>query len=238
MTTPATFNSPYRIVCNAMDNAGLLEQGAEPNSEQLARYMNRLQGLINFLQIQGLKLWLQTDQAVTLVANQASYTMTLGGNVNINKPLRVLQGYYLDSSSNRRPIYPLSREEYLRLSNVTQTGQINSYFVDKQVSQLVVTFWLTPDSNAATGTAHLLIQQQVTGLVALNDTMNFPQEWFIGLGWALSAEICTGQPPAIIKRCEEKAAFYIQALEGWDVEDAATRFTPDSQQLTFSRFNR
>jgi hypothetical protein len=236
MTSPATFNNSYRIICNAMDNAGLLEQGDEPNSEQLAKYQTRLNDYINFLQTQGLKLWLQFDQAIPLVANKATYTMTLSGDINITKPLRCLQGYYLDTNSIRRPIYPMSRDEYLTLSEPLQTGQLNSYFVDKQQNQLAVTFWCVPDANAALGTAHLLIQNQVTNLISLTDAMNFPQEWFIALHWGLAAEICTGQPPAIVSRCEERATFYMAALEGWDVEDASTRFSPDPQSLVTSRF--
>jgi hypothetical protein len=236
MTTPATFNGAYRIICDAMDDAGMLEEGTEPNPEQLVKYMRRLNDIINTAQTQGLKLWLQFDQAVTLIAGQATYNFKLGGDVNINKPLRALQGYYIDSSSNRRPLFPISRDEYLRLSNVSQQGPINDYFVDKQQSQLAVTFWLTPDAQAATGVAHLLIQNQVTNLIQLTDSMNFPQEWYIYLHWALADEICTGQPPDIVQRCKQKADLYKDMLDGWDVEDASTIFAPDSQQLYHGRF--
>src|SRR5205823_9205070 len=95
MTTP-TINSPNGIICDAMQDAGLLQPGDEPSSEQYVMYSRRLRDLINFWQTQGLKLWLQFDQSVTLVAGQAKYTMLSGGDVNITKPLRVLQGYYAD----------------------------------------------------------------------------------------------------------------------------------------------
>lgn len=237
MTTPVV-NSPNGIICDAMQDAGLLQPGDEPSSEQYVMYSRRLRDLINFMQTQGLKLWLQFDQTVTLVSGQAKYTMFSGGNVNITKPLRVLQGYFSDVNGVKRPLTVLSRDDYTRLSQVSQTGPINSYFVDKLATELDVYFWLTPDATAATGTGQLVIQQQVTIFTNLTETMNFPEEWRMALRWGLADEMATGQPKEIMDRCEKRAGFYRQALEDWDVEDASTTFTPDTRQIagTTSRF--
>ena len=215
-----------------MKDAGKLQEGQIPNSEQFAEYSMRLNDVINTLQTQGLRLWTQTDQSVTLVSGTRDYTMKSGGSVNITRPTRVLQGYYLDSSSNRRPIYPISWDEWLRLSTTTTEGAISQYFVQKQVAQLTVSFWLTPDDEAATGTAHLLIQQQITNFTGLYDTIDFPPEWMLTLRWNLAADICAGQPETVMNRCEQKAQFYRNLLDGWDVEDTSTRFAPDSQVMS------
>lgn len=237
MTTAASFPTPDRLIRYAMLDAGLLQQGDEPNSDQYAEYTNRLNDLINLLGTQGLKLWTYIDQSITLVSGTQSYTLGPSGSILTVKPLRAIQGYYLDSSSVRRPIYPLSWDEWLRLSNVTQTGPISQYFVDKQVANLVVYFWLTPDATAALGTAHLLVPRQITNFTGLTDTMNFPQEWFMGLRWLLADDICTGQPPAIMARCAERAQAYRVALEDWDVEDASTQIQPNLQQSGYGRSN-
>jgi len=211
-----------------MVDAGYLQEGADPTPEQYANYMNRLNDVINFEQTQGLKLWLQYNLPVTLVAGQQTYTIGPGGSINMAKPMRVLDSsYYIDSNGIRRPLIPLSRDDFNRLSNPGQTGAINSFFCDKQQTQLAVSFWLVPDAQAATGSVVLLVQQAVTGLVSLTDTMNFPNEWFIFLRWALADDICTGQPQAIMDRCLGKASMYRDALSAWDVEDASTSFAPD-----------
>lgn len=227
MTAPATFNSPARIIENAMENAVLLAEGDTPNSEQYAKYLVRLTDLINFWATQGLKLWTLTDLSVPLTAGQAKYTIGPSGNVVMPKPMREIQAYYLNSDSIRRPLYIISWDEYLRLSQVTQTGAINSVFVDKQQTQINVSCWLVPDADAATGTLHLLTQQQLTNPVTLTEALNFTSESFIALHWMLAAEICNSQPQAVIDRCTAMAATYRQALEAWDVEDAATQFQPD-----------
>lgn len=228
MTLPAS-NAPFQIIDDAYHETGLVQEGDTVNGEQLARGMRRLNDIIVFETTQGLKLWLQTDTAVTLTAGKATYNFEPSGDINITKPLRVLQGYYLNSGGVRSPLVVLSRDDYMRLSQINQVGAINSYFVDKQVANLAVSFWLTPDATAATGIAHVLLQQAVTQFSGLTDTMDFPLEWKLFLTWGLADEICTGQPASIMQRCQQKAEMYRTALEAWDVEDAPTSFAPDQQ---------
>src|SRR5258706_15988930 len=107
MTAPA-INTPNSIIDAAMRNSGKLGEGSVPTSEQYAMYMNDLNRLINLWQTQGLRLWLQTDLSIPLVAGQGGqgnpYTLKPGGSVNITRPLRAIQGYFLDQFSVRRPI--------------------------------------------------------------------------------------------------------------------------------------
>lgn len=226
-------NSAKSIVETALRHSGKLAEGQTPTSDQYANGLMDLTRLCNLWQTQGLKLWLQTDLEVTLVAGVGGqgdpYVLGPGGDVNMTKPLRIQQGYYMDANGVRRPIYPLSWDEWMRLSQTSQQGQISQYFVNKQQTSLLVNFWLIPDTVAATGTAHLLCQQQVETAINLTDTMNFPTEWSIALVWGLADEVCTGQPQAIMDRCRMKAIEYRAMLEDWDVEDAQTSFAPDQR---------
>lgn len=228
MPLPTNYNTPDRIIRLGAKDAGLLQEGDDPTSEQYADWIGRLNDIVKLEQTQGLKLWLNADQEVVLVANQTTYVVAVGGDVSVPKPLRVIEGYYL-LGETRRPLTPLSREEYTRMSNTAQAGALNNYFVDKQAYQLNVSFWMTPDAQAALGTAHLIIQQPMTDLINLTDTINFPQEWFIFLRWAFADDVSTGQPQAIIDRCAAKCSQYRNVLEDWDVEDASTSFAPDSR---------
>ena len=231
MAGPATFLTAQRVIRMAYRDAGITQEGDEPNGEQYADGMVRLNDLANLWQTQGLKLWLINDLSVPLVAGQATYTLSPTGDVVMVKPLRVIQAYYMDTSNIRRPLNPLSWEEWTRLSQINQSGQLNSYFVDKQQSSLKVSFWELPDSVAATGTAHLIIQQQATQMVSLTDTTAFPMEWSMALRWGLADDLATGQPQPIMDRCEKRAKAFREALEDWDVEDAATTFTPDQRSM-------
>lgn len=229
MTTPAYFNTAARAIDYAMKDAGLIGEGETPTSEQYAENLNRLNDIINLEQTQGIKLWTLQDTSITLTVGQGTYTFGPAGTTVMAKPMRVVDAYYSDVNGVRRPLIPMAWADYVRLSQINQVGAINSYFVNKQATQLSVFFWMLPDTTTATGTAHLVLQTQVTNMAQVTDTTAFPLEWFLFIRWALADEICTGQPQAIMDRCQRRCEMYRQMLEDWDVEDTSTRFTPDSQ---------
>jgi hypothetical protein len=235
MTTPNT-NTPYAIITDAYFDAGKIKAGQVPSSEMLASGMRRLIDLVNVMQTEGIKLWTIVDTPVPLTATVASYTFSPGGSVDMTKPLRVVDGYYVDASDNRRPIYSLAWADWIKLPQPTAGGAVTQYFVDKQATQLVVHFWLTPDTEAALGTAHVLLQTQITNPTNLTETMVFPPEWKMYLHWGLADELATGQPQSIMQRCQGKAEVYRLKLLDWDVEDAPTSFAPDSRYSMGSRF--
>ncbi len=236
MTTPSD-NTPISIIADAYVDSGRLGLGQTPNSEQIVAGMRRLTELINYIQTKGLKLWLNVDTTIPLVSGQGTYTMGPAGDVVMVKPMRAVEGYYIDSTGIRRPLVVMSWDDYIRLSQVNQTGQINSYFINKQATYLSVFFWLIPDSVAVTGAAHLLLQTQVTNFTNVTEEMNFPIEWRLYLHWGLADLLATGQPSAIMERCAQRAEMYRTALEDWDVEDSPTWFTPDQRnQFGGTRF--
>jgi len=224
MTTPSV-NTPYAIITDSMQDAGLLQDGDEPNSEQLAKYLRRLNDITNFEQTQGIPLFLLEDKSITLVAGTGSYSVT----TTAGKALRVDQGYILQGTYTRRPITSLSWNEWLTLGQVGQQGAISQYFVNIQATTLTVYFWLVPDSTEAANTAHLLIRRQITQPINLVETMEFPIEWRMFLRWSLAAEISVGQPQPVIQLCQQRADAYRAALEAWDVEQASTMFQVDSR---------
>lgn len=226
----ATSTTIYGIINDAMHDAGYLEEGEEPNSEQLANNFRRLNDLVNLWQTQGLKLFLNEEITVPLVASQGMYTMGPTGDVVMLKPSRIIAAIVLNPDGIRRPLVAMAWSDWMTLSQVTgNEGTISSYFVDKQTTELKIHFWPAPDANEALNEAVLLTQVQAPQAVNLLQDMVFPQEWRIALRWGLADEICTGQPQAIMDRCAQRAVAYREALENWDVEDVATSFAPDQR---------
>jgi hypothetical protein len=217
-----------------MADAGLLQEESNPTPFEFADAISRLNDIINYEQTQGLKLWVNQDYQIALTPGVGVYNLVTAPGP---KPLRILECYYSDVNGIRRPLNPMSWRDWTQLSQVNQQGPVNSYFVDKQISQLAISFWLIPDTVAATGSVHVVQQQQVTNAILATDTISFPQEWYIFLRWALADELATGQPQAIMDRAEKKTAIYRAALENWDVEDTTISFSPNSQMMgSYGRF--
>ena len=229
-------NGAY-LVTKAYEDAGMMTIGGTPSTAQMTRGLDRANDLINLWATQGLKLWLNEDIAVTLVAGQTTYSMGPGGNVNMTKPMSVIQAYYVTASQSKQPLVALSRDEWTRLSQTNIGGALNSYFVDKQLTYLYVSFYNTPDATAATGVAHLITRVAASNFTLSTDTIGLPPEWYIALRWALADELATAQPKEVQDRCAQRAGAYRTALEDWDVEDAVTFFQPDTRtQYAGGRF--
>lgn len=239
MTTAAPIPTTcYQTICDAMTDAGKLGQGREPNSEQLAENMRRLNKYVNYLQTQGAMLWVEEDlsiQAPTLQAGVSLYPIGVGGVTTVPalspvaKPRRVIEAYYTDSNTTRRPLGIVSRNDWDTYSTTTQQGTIVNVWPDKQLNVININLWMTPDSQAATGAVHLICDLQIPNFSMLTDAMYFPSEWALTLEWGLASQICTGMPDEIVERCEKMSMLYETALLGWDQEDASTRFQPDPQ---------
>lgn len=231
--TPTFMNSPFRVIENAYFEAGKIEEGQEPSSEMYAKGMVRMNDLMSLWQTQGLRLWLQTDLAIPLIAGQGTYTIGPTGNVVMTRPTRIIEAYYVDADGTSRPVFLYSRNEWDTLSQKETPGVINSIFVDKQVPYLIVNCWQVPDDINAEGLLHVIIQQQQPLIVQLTDNLLFGPEWFLALVWGMAEQLATGSPQAVIAKCQGKATEYRLLLEDWDVEDANTFFTPDPR-LGFS----
>lgn len=244
MTTPANENTSYAIISDAMEDACMLPEGDDPNSEQLARYQRRLNQLIKELMTgeDGVRLWRLKDTSLTLFADQSNYTFGPTGTVIMPKPDQIYDQYYLYSGAfggTRRPVSRISRQQWDSLSTTNQLGPITQIFVDPQQTQLEVNTWLVPDANEATGTLQLVFMNQVTSFVSVTDQMNFPLEWALALHWLLASQICMGQPAAVISRCDGMAAYYKQKLIEWDQEHETSILPqPDQRMYLPRRFGR
>lgn len=221
-----TSNSALGIIRDGMVDAGLLGEGDDPNSDQLASNLRRLNDIINLWQTQGIKLFLQEEITVDMLAGTSTYTIIPPTTTPPNKNLRILQARVEDEDGNKRDIPFSSWNEWNTLS-VGPAGPVVRLLVVKETNSLRVKLWPIPDTTEAENDLILLVHRQVNNPINLLETMEFPQEWRIALRWGLADDICTGQPQAIMDRCKKNAETYRQMLEDWDVEDTETRFTPN-----------
>ncbi len=225
----AVSNSVYGIINDAMHDAGLLQEGEDPNSEQLSVYMRRLCDVINLWQTEGVKLFLLEEVTVPLVSGQNTYTLNNPIGVFPRKMLQVIQARVVSPTpqTNIRVLNAISWQQWNTLQQVS--GAIVGYFVDKQADSLIVRFWGTPNVSEALNSVVFLVRTQAENPFNLESNVMFPQEWRIALRWGLADDICTGQPQAIMDRCQQRALTYKAQLEDWDVEDVETTFAPNLQ---------
>ena len=102
----------------------------------------------------GLHYWEVANNNITLVADQATYTMfrsTADGTSSATAVYGVddiLEASYRNSNVDT-PLTKVSRSQYQAFSNKTSTGTPSQYFVQRFIDKITVTLYLTPGSSEA-----------------------------------------------------------------------------------------
>ena len=102
----------------------------------------------------GLHYWEVANNNITLVADQAVYTMfrSTGDGTSSTTAVYgvddVLEVSYRNSNVDS-PLTKINRSQYQALSNKTSTGQPTQYFVQRFIDKVTITLYLTPGSSEA-----------------------------------------------------------------------------------------
>jgi hypothetical protein len=102
----------------------------------------------------GLHYWEVANNNITLVADQATYTMfrsTADGTSSATAVYGVddiLEASYRNSNVDT-PLTKVSRSQYQAFSNKTSTGTPSQYFVQRFIDKITITLYLTPGSSEA-----------------------------------------------------------------------------------------
>ena len=229
-----TTNTSQAIIEKAYADSMKLSRGGTLTSAQLTDGLERLQDIVNVESTMGLKLFLESEVSVTLVAAQQMYSFRPSGDVNVPRPLRIKDATYVETSGQSRPLIPLSRSDWAQQTSRSSQGSVTQYFAERLYDRLNLSG--TSDATAATGTVRVTLHAPAATLT-LATTTAFPPEWVMFLRWALTADLATGMPVEVIQRAEGKAAQFRAVLEAFDVEDVPVRFQPTYTQYSPSEFS-
>ena len=102
----------------------------------------------------GLHYWEVANNSITLVADQATYTMFRSTDDGTSSTTAVygvddiLEASFRNSNIDT-PLTKINRSAYQALSNKTSTGQPTQYFVQRFIDKVTITVYLTPGSDQA-----------------------------------------------------------------------------------------
>ena len=138
------------IIEDAYERIGL--QGVSGNQLRTAR--RSLNIMFQEWANRGLHYWEVANNNITLVADQATYTMfrsTGDGTSDATAVYGVddvLEASFRNSNVDT-PLTKINRSNYQALSNKTSTGQPTQYFVQRFIDKVTITLYLTPGSDQA-----------------------------------------------------------------------------------------
>ena len=103
----------------------------------------------------GLHYWEVGNNDITLVANQAVYTIFRSSDDGTSDATAIfgvddiLEAVFRNSSNVDSPLTKINRSTYQALSNKTATGQPSQYFVQRFIDKITITLYLTPGTTEA-----------------------------------------------------------------------------------------
>lgn len=136
---------------------------------------------------------------------------------NIGRPTRISFAAYRNASGFDRPLLPMSREDYLRLTNKATQAPCNQYYYDPQLEIGQLTLWPVPDT---ADRLFISCDRGIYDLINDTDTYDVPQEWLRLCKWGLACEIGPeySVPAGEMARIEMKYEAMKAAISSYDRE--------------------
>ncbi len=233
---PTTF-FPVRdvVIRGALRLVNAYASTGNPAPDQMADATEACNMMLKSWQVEGF-LWLKKFALLTLVQGKATYklgtdsTGAVSSDVcvytdnatQIGRPTRIQSAAYRNSSGYDRPLTPMSRDEYIRLTNKTTQAPSVQFYYDPQLYQGELTIWPVP---ATADTIFFTCDRGIYDLINDTDTYDVPQEWIRLCKWGLACEIAPeyAVPASQIAMIEAKYKAMRTAIDDYDREPVVSQ---------------
>lgn len=222
------------VVREALRLIGVGVTGETLSSEELSDGLKVLNRMIKAWQADGIQLWKRTTLSVPLTDGKKTYTLGAGGDVDTNRPLKILSAVRENTNGGVAEMEQLAYEDYWNLPSKDSKGIPVQFFFNPPVpnnSDLAdLTLWPTPDSNAASDwTIELVVQTPLEDIDNGTDDLDFPPYYeealVYGLAYRMSPEYGLSLQERQLLRADTKET--LERAHGFDVEWGSTYFQPD-----------
>jgi hypothetical protein len=148
------------------------------------------------------------------------YTYT----TKIQRPLEIVEGRRISPDNILTPLLPISRQEYMALSDKSSSGIVTQFYYDPQLTNGALYVW--PTCADVKDTLEFTIKKPIMDFDATDDDGEFPPEWTepIVLNLAVRIGIKLGIP--LSKELKDLAATAKFMAMTYDTEKTSTFFQP------------
>lgn len=227
------------IIKYAHYNLGAINEGDTPTSTQVTMAAYHLNLILKAWQADGMELFaMKTTSFVLTAAN--SYTIGVGGTINVPRPLRIHEAFIRDTSATPDtdvPMTIITAKEYDQINSKSQTGSPSQFFYNPlgaQGSALgTIYIWPLPDTTSiANKQITIRYQRPFEDFDAAADEPDIPQEFYMALVWYLSWSLGATYGIPLDERTRwlvEAEALKMKALES-QMEEGSVFFSPSSRR--------
>lgn len=212
------------IINDAFYHTGVLGEGETLSGADMDFGIRQLNKMIKAWGGQGFHLWTLTEREIMLTVDQKTYTIGPDGDLDTNRPNKIHNARWSDSSNNETPIHIVSRQEYMALPNKATSGKPTIIYYDRQLSKGTIYVW--PVADDATDRLLFTAEDHIEDFDTSSDDTPFPQEWAEAISWNLALRLLgrervDGERKVLIR--ENAAMFLAQAIT-FDAEENSVVF--------------
>lgn len=218
------------ICAAALRKIGAIALGQTASATEITNAAEALNNLIAEFQTMGMPLWSRKDYTVAMVADQTSYTIGVGQDVNTPFPLKILQSWTVASSGGSiQELWPNSIDVFNRLPTANASGIPSQYNYQPFINYGVLRIWPKPDATTvSTRDLHISYMAPFEGFTAASNTPYFPREWNNALIYGLTDLLAPeyGVPLNDRGMYKKEAKDHLETAMDFGMENASLTFAP------------
>ena len=179
------------LISGALRKLGALSQGQLPSSIQYQEAAQALNLLVKSWETIGMPLWALRTTAIPLTLNQNTYDIGIGKTINTDKPLKIIQAWNRDLTSNIDiPMRLITKQEYNILGNKTSSGNPIQIYYEPLKDYGTIHLFPTPSSSFITNNeVYIVYQRPFEDFNSSTDVPDFPQEWYEAILYGLAVRL-------------------------------------------------
>ncbi|MAH48682.1 hypothetical protein CMI37_22845 [Candidatus Pacearchaeota archaeon] len=214
------------IIDSALRKIGAIATGETPEASERADALEALNIMVKAWQAEGLVLWLQDRETVTLVVDQESYLFGIGGvNFTTAAPLEIIEArYHSADSDTEMPMIKWSRQEYFDQPLKSATGIPTQFYYEPLLT--TGTFFIWPVlGTSSDDDIRVTARTTVEDFDSLANDPDLPAEWLRALIFNLAVDVYPeywrkDPPQTLLLKAEQ----YRNTLMNFDREDTYIEF--------------
>jgi len=220
-----------QIITDAYAACGAIDENDTLNAAQTTKGARVLNGIIKSMSGPvGMPLWAVTTTSFPLTTDTATYTIGIGQTINSPKPIKILQAWHRDTTTNfDTPINVVSIDTYNRLGNKFVDATPVQLAYNPDISSGTIYIYPEPDSYSVSNREiWIRYHRPFQDFDASGDTPDFPAEWNLPLVYSLAVALAPslGVPPNDMAKLEGLAKMYIESAQEAGYENASIFIQP------------
>lgn len=221
------------LIQEALYAAGIVPPGGNPTVTQLNRGLNNLNLMMSNFIGYGIDTWARSTHTITCVNGQASYSIGPSGDVNVSRPITVINAYRRNVTTGIDvPMTEYSKQEYFNIPNKTQSGIPTQFYFDQEFPKGNLYVWPVPSTTDLPLSIYIDVHSPFT-VASLSDDPDLPDEWQEAVVRNLAVRLAMEFQKPVTPEMAALARETLDVAKGLDFEEASLKIRPDYRSRMF-----